>query len=585
MKARLSLLVIVLFIGWCSCTNRPNYPLAMQEAESFMNNYPDSALYLLETLADSISSFPKETQMYYHLLCIQAKDKQYIEHTDDSLINCIVKFYEDYDNADKQMMAYYYQGSVYRDMNDAPRALKAFQQAVDVSKQDNVLLAKAYNQMGSLFMYQGLYDEAIKINRKIIAFHIHQGKPNKISYALRDIARMYDMKEEPDSALYYYNKACNTALSDKDSVRYYSILSEKGGFLYELGFIDSAKYILNSVVQQPLIKNKSHIYNMLGHLYEDLQLWDSVYYYREKVLASEDLRKKFNNYKSLSSMEKQKGNYIQALSLMENAIYLNDSINRIIQTEAVAKINSLYNYQHTEAENAQLKLQKAKQKIWTLTSSLFSLLTTSLCIYLILYHRQKKIKILLEQKRKEQLAQEKYANSLTAIQDNEKRIVELDTLLVRATKENDILKQELLQAQKNKLKAHNEEIIQYQKEHKLLLAEFKRSPLYKEIWLASNSEDVNLSFYKHPEKWVAIQEHVDLIYPHFTERIKEAYPPISNTELQVCLLSKIGISPSGIARVLNLSKQAITNIRSRLTKKMKIKERNLTNFDHFIEEM
>lgn len=352
MKTRLSLLVIIFLIGWSSCTNRPNYPLAMQEAESYMNSYPDSALYLLESLADSISSFPEETQMYYHLLCIQAKDKQYIEHTDDSLINCIVEFYEDYDNADKQTMAYYYKGSVYRDMNDAPRALKAFQQAVDVSKQDNVLLAKAYNQMGSLFMYQGLYDEAIKINRKIIAFHIHQGKPNKISYALRDIARMYDMKEEPDSALYYYNKACNTALSDKDSVRYYSILSEKGGFLYELGFIDSAKYILYSVVQQPLIKNKSHIYNMLGHLYEDLQLWDSVYYYREKVLASEDLRKKFNNYKSLSSIEKQKGNYIQALSLMENAIYLNDSINRIIQTEAVAKINSLYNYQHTEAENA-----------------------------------------------------------------------------------------------------------------------------------------------------------------------------------------------------------------------------------------
>ena len=127
MKTRLSLLVIIFLIGWSSCTNRPNYPLAMQEAESYMNSYPDSALYLLESLADSISSFPEETQMYYHLLCIQAKDKQYIEHTDDSLINCIVEFYEDYDNADKQTMAYYYKGSVYRDMNDAPRALKVYE--------------------------------------------------------------------------------------------------------------------------------------------------------------------------------------------------------------------------------------------------------------------------------------------------------------------------------------------------------------------------------------------------------------------------------------------------------------------------
>lgn len=579
--------LLVLCIIWGSnCTQRTkSYPLFMQEAVKCMDAHPDRSLELLNNQEDSLPYLSEETRMYYHLLCIQAKDKQYIEHTSDSLINQIVQYYENRDDAERLMMAYYYQGSTYRDMNDAPRALKAFQQAVDVSTQDNDLLPKAYSQMGNLFIYQGLYDEAIKINRKNIAFHIHQGKPNKISYALRDIARMYDMKEEPDSALFYYNKACNTALSDKDSVKYYSIFSEKGGFLYELGFIDSAKYILNSVVQQPLIKNKSHIYNMLGHLYEDLQLWDSVYYYREKVLASEDIRKKFNNYKSLSSIEKQRGNYNQALTFMEEALYLNDSINRITQTEAIAKINSLYNYQHTEVENSQLKLDTERQKNWLLTLSLFSLLVISLCVYLILYHKQKRTEIILEQKRREQIEQEKYDNSLAAIRDNETKIAELDKLLNKATTENDLLKQELLQVQKRKLKAQNEEIIQYQKEHQLLLANFKRSVLYREIWLASNNEDVNLSFYRYPEKWVGLQEHIDAIYPQFTKRIKETCPSLSDTELQVCWLTKIGISPSGIARVLNLSKQAITNIRSRLTKKIKIKERNLMNFDHFIKEM
>ena len=133
------------------------------------------------------------------LLAILAKDKQYITHTNDSLINRIVEFYEDWGDKDRLMLAYYYQGSVYRDMNDAPRALKAFQQAVDLNVPNLDLLAKTYNQMGTLFMYQGLHDEVIWVNRKAMELYISLGKRNRISYFLRDIARMYDMKDMPDS--------------------------------------------------------------------------------------------------------------------------------------------------------------------------------------------------------------------------------------------------------------------------------------------------------------------------------------------------------------------------------------------------
>ena len=51
-------------------------------------------------------------------------------HGKSSLINRIVAFYEAYGNSDRLMMAYYYQGSTYRDMNDAPRALKSFHQVI-----------------------------------------------------------------------------------------------------------------------------------------------------------------------------------------------------------------------------------------------------------------------------------------------------------------------------------------------------------------------------------------------------------------------------------------------------------------------
>ena len=208
-----------------------------------------------------------------------------------------------------------------------------------------------------------------------------------------------------------------------------------------------------------------------------------------------------------------------------------------------------------------------------------------MCIYQILYLRQKKTQAFFEQKEKERQEAQKYAKSEAAIRDNEIKIAELDTLLEESLKENDFLKQELLHVQQKRLKAQNEEIIQLHKEQELLLADFKRSNLYKEIWLASNNENLNLSFTNFPEKWISIQENIDLIYPNFTERLKVIYPKLSYTELQVCWLTKVGLSPSGIARVLNVTKQAITNARSRLTKKLNIKEGNWENFNHFIDNM
>ena len=202
----LTCILLLIIISFSACRQDITYPSAMLQAEALMNIRPDSALILLESIEDTLTTLPEEARMYHQLLTIQAKDKQYIIHTDDSLINRIVSFYENYGNNDRLMMAYFYQGSTYRDMNDAPRALKAFQQAVDLNVPNFDLLAKTYNQMGNLFMYQGLHDEVIRVNRKAIEAYLALGKKNKISYFQRDIARMYDVKNMPDSAFFIIRK-------------------------------------------------------------------------------------------------------------------------------------------------------------------------------------------------------------------------------------------------------------------------------------------------------------------------------------------------------------------------------------------
>ena len=204
---------VFLLIGIPACQRHTDYPPAMQQAEKLMDTRPDSALHQLQGMADTLAMLPDEAQMYYHLLTIQAKDKQYITHTSDSLINRIVSFYEDYGDKDRLMLAYFYQGSTYRDMNDAPRALKSFHQVIDAGKdtENFTLLGQAYGQMGTLLSKHKLYDEALEVYQKTLSLYQDMGESRRIPLVYRNIARMYNAKEKNDSAIYFYEKGYQMA--------------------------------------------------------------------------------------------------------------------------------------------------------------------------------------------------------------------------------------------------------------------------------------------------------------------------------------------------------------------------------------
>ena len=582
MKMKLFFYISSLILLTCfSACKRSAYPLAMQQAEKLMNTRPDSALHTLEGMADSLAMLSDEARMYWHLLTIQAKDKQYITHTDDSLINRIVEFYEDEGNDERLMMAYYYQGSTYRDMNDAPRALKAFQQALDLNVPNYDLQAKAYNQMGTLFMYQGLHDEVIRVNRKAIELYLSQGKRNKISYAQRDIARMYDVKNVPDSALHYYQEACRTALEDGDSVRYYGILGELGGYYNDIGESEKAKDLLMKTISTNLILKKNHLYINLSDIYEQNLQFDSAHHYYQKVLNGDDIRQKCYAYYALAWMENRRGNLTQAMMYMNQYIPLKDSIDQITQTESIAKINALYNYQHALEENVNLKIKQEKQQNKNL---LFLLILFGVIVFtrIIFLHVKKKSQEELRVARiLKEMEEDKYNYSLAAIKENELKIQELANAHRIRDNQNEHLQRELSLLQKEMMELRNREILRVNDDKEERIATFQRSSLHDLLQRAASNDKINLT----EENWSRIQSTLDFVYPYFRKHLRELYPQLSALEEQVCWLIKLSIQPAGIARIVKRSNSAISNIRSRLHKKIHKTSGNGEMFDEFIRNL
>ena len=88
-----------------------------------------------------------------------------------------------------------------------------------------------------------------------------------------------------------------------------------------------------------------------------------------------------------------------------------------------------------------------------------------------------------------------------------------------------------------------------------------------------------------PAKWGELQQEIETAYPRFITRLRFLYPQISEQELRLCHLTKIAIPVKGIAVILCKSMSAITNMRTRLYKKLLNEAGKASDFDRFIHEL
>ena len=343
------------------CCSHHTYPRELVVADSLCESNPDSAETLLHRMPDSVLA-AKPDRMYYDLLRIKASNNLY-ESQKDSTIFRIVDFFEHYGDKERLCQAYYYQGKYYVQHNDAPQALKCFQEALDMSD-DNTPLAfksKIYSQSGTIFLDQNLFDEALAMYRRSFQCDSILGDTVNMAHGLRDMAQIYRHLEKNDSCGILLNQAYTLSKgSDNIFLKRTILLSLVSFYLAEDKVNEAYRLYSNNLMEvEDMIQSPTYASAVM--IYDKLGKSDSVYKYCNKIMSVGTPSAKQLALENLIDHYSVKGDLGKVRLLLKKYKDMSDTVRVMNTSETVMQMHSLYDYNLREKENTRLKFE-AKEK-------------------------------------------------------------------------------------------------------------------------------------------------------------------------------------------------------------------------------
>lgn len=399
-----SLFMVIVLV---SCSRNISYPMQLTFADSLMYTRPDSALSILRKCSVNVQNATEPVRMYYQLLLTTAEDKCYITHNSDSAMLRVVDYYEKCGLQDKLARSYYITGRVYDDMMNPDIALTYYQKAVEeaLKMQKYRLLALAYNQIGTLYIHQKLYEESISAYKKSYKYAVMGKDSFNMPYYLCNLGRIFTIQNDIDSTLYYYEKAL--ALGDKE-FRRDCIASELASVYIQVEDYENAYRVL--------LYNRD-AFTAWAEYYECTGKRDSSKLCYTRATASCNIYAREEAYRKLSEYAARDNDIKLELSLLKQADAIKDTIMENTKTAEVKRSEALYKYEKIKAERDSLAFSSRLQAC---IIAVFFILILSLCgLFIVLYRKnQRKLQFSKDQSQRAEYLREQSLQTETGRIEN-----------------------------------------------------------------------------------------------------------------------------------------------------------------------
>ena len=580
MKEKVIFLLLIIML-LASCAGNRKYDDLMQRADSIMNVNDDSAtvaIRMLDGVKSQLSEFTKKQRMRYELLRHKAMNKACITFTSDSVMKEVVDYYDNHGSANERMLANYVLGCVYRDMHEAPMALEYYNKATEQADTtaadcDYGTLYRVYSQMGFLFSKQYLPYQLLD------AF----GKAMKYAYLAKDTLNAIINYQNRENAYSY--------LGNKDSVIAINLHAATmfkqigNNYAAAIAFGCNYKYYIE---KKDFINAKKafEAYNSTGYEgnsnYEDAkayvlclkgtyymftgQLDSACYILQQSLKFSKSFSNKAATTKALAHYYAKVNQPSLAMKYALQSSEYNDSDLIEARKTQLQQVQAMYDYGRNQ-EIARMAEQKAKR------STQMNYMIVFACVILFLFLSYIYRKQLALKKKRIAASKLVYEDCLLKL----KRLQEEKAQLVA---EKDKKLAQIITEKENAISKLVSEIHDIQNRYSLSSMSdaylvLKNSSIYKKIQCIEAHPLEEMT----EEDWTELADTVEELIPNFIPMLKNR---VSDRDYRICLLIRLGIPASLMARLLNLSDAAISKSRKTMLKKLCGKVGKPKEFDEYV---
>ena len=465
------------------------------------------------------------------------------------------------------------------------------------------------NHLGSLFSSQFMMESSIMCYKEALAFClIAPTSAFGISNNCCRIGNQNDMIGEKDTAIYYYDKALEN-LPNTNNLTYRDIISSKALLSYQINKTARTSIEeLKSMVGQASDENERYTrFLTIGDIYYEEGQFDSARYYLEIVFENkEDMVSKIRAAEYLRTIydsvgDKEKSDlYVHYLANHKKP----DSENKAF----VSKLNELFkNYLDKKKEKNVAEERKAtEQKLLRIVIPLSIVLALAIIVmaklrgWKLLKKQQSEADRLLEEKERqhEKELRQRQEEAEKALEDKEKyHQQEMEAKEAKARKEleeRDNRHAEAIEAERQahrmeqaaisgRLKQKNEEVRELRDQIKRQ-EELEATPKHAESFVDEpicqlilervkegkfkskvdylDYKDSALSKQQLFDLRVATDRHFDM----FTIRLKNAYPQLTNSDLDYCCLYLLGMTNADLAALMQRAYNTVVERDGKLKK-------------------
>ena len=599
-KIKPILYIAGILLLFATCTRQPHASALLQQTDSLLHHHqPDSALQLLFNIKDE-TSLPEAERM--KLIWNKAMAHYQLEMSllEDSLLYQAIAYYRQHPTDTARLLDTYLLEGMYlrwKEAND--EAITVFDKgiALTISRKDttNMLVLQRkklevlYKQSRFLEC-KAMIEDMLRIAHKLPVKEHYQ-----MVYSLALVSQLGGDTSNIDCP----EKGFQLALEAGDTLFAHHILRNHGDMLVE------AHRYREAIAQfQRLIRLNPDflpyaVQLSLAEIYINLGKNDSAFYYLDKAAQSMDKEQKQKKDQIMLSFKSLYYQMQSALNERMGLPYSGQVFRRYcdsITEDLKDKHNTALRQQETRAQLQQrnYELIISRQQMELRIAVVVSLLLGVILALIVLYQQNLKKKERTIRRLSSEL--QKYSKQLkdneVLMAQNNESIQELQMQLStqKASEQEaqlSLIKQ--LEEQNRQLNLANQNLQHQIEAHwKQLKSAPLKTPHLQELTtemlrLKEREEALTGQListhplvaelrskprFLQPEDFVRIATLVNKIYPHFTERLTEAFPNLTELDHQLCILIKLGFSVSQIAVFMAVSPSSVSQQKSRMKKRI-----------------